>query len=137
MLEVCRQAQTVHPERQLLTVANSATIAGDEDAVRQLIWILLDNALRHARYRVTVTLSTEGEWARLTVADDGPGIDTSEREKVFERFYRSDRARSGQGAGLGLSIARWIVEQHHGRILAGEGQEGGGAAMYVDLPFAH
>jgi two-component system OmpR family sensor kinase len=136
VLEVCRQAQTVHPDRELLTVANSATIAGDEDAIRQLIWILLDNALRHARSRVTVTLSTEGEWARLTVADDGPGIDASEREKVFERFYRSDRARAGQGAGLGLSIARWIVEQHHGRILAGEGQEGGGAAMYVDLPVA-
>jgi two-component system OmpR family sensor kinase len=136
VLEVCRQAQTVHPDRELLTVATSATIAGDEDAVRQLIWILLDNALRHARYRVTVTLSTEGEWARLTVADDGPGIDASDREKVFERFYRSDRARSGQGAGLGLSIARWIVEQHHGRILAGEGQEGGGAAIYVDLPVA-
>jgi two-component system OmpR family sensor kinase len=136
VLEVCRQAQTVHPDRELLTVANSATIAGDEDAIRQLIWILLDNALRHARSRVTVTLSTEGEWARLTVADDGPGIDASEREKVFERFYRSDRARAGHGAGLGLSIARWIVDQHHGRILAGQGHEGGGAAMYVDLPLA-
>jgi two-component system, OmpR family, sensor kinase len=133
VLEVCRQAQTVHPERELVTVANSATIAGDEDAIRQLIWILLDNALRHARSRVSVTLSSEGEWARLTVADDGPGIDAAEREKVFERFYRSDRARAGQGAGLGLSIARWIVEQHRGRILAGEGPDGG-AAMYVDLP---
>ena len=134
VLEVCRQAQTVHPDRDLVTDANSATIAGDEDAIRQLVWILLDNALRHSRSRVSVILSTEGDWTRLTVADDGPGIDAAEREKVFERFYRSDRARSGQGAGLGLSIARWIVEQHGGRILAGEGQEGGGAAMYVDIP---
>ena len=133
VLEVCRQAQTVHPDRELVT-ANRATIAGDEDAIRQLIWILLDNALRHARSRVSVGLSSEGGWTRLTVVDDGPGIDAAEREKVFERFYRSDRARSGQGAGLGLSIARWIVEQHGGRILAGEGQEGGGAAMYVDIP---
>jgi signal transduction histidine kinase len=136
VLEVCRQAQTVHPDRELVTVANSATIAGDEDAIRQLIWILLDNALRHARSQVSVTLSSEAEWARLRVADDGPGIAVAEREKVFERFYRSDRARAGQGAGLGLSIARWIVEQHHGRILAGEGQHGGGAAIYVDLPVA-
>ncbi|MFI4978438.1 MAG: sensor histidine kinase, partial [Solirubrobacterales bacterium] len=134
VLEVCRQAQAAHPERELATVANSATIAGDEDSIRQLIWILLDNALRFARSQVSVTLSTEGEWARLTVADDGPGIDVAEREKVFERFYRSDRARAGHGAGLGLSIARWIVEQHGGRILAGEGQVGGGAAMYVDIP---
>ena len=69
----------------------------------------------------------------MTVADDGPGIRADEREHVFERFYRSDRARSGHGAGLGLSIARWIVEQHHGRVVAGE-SPGGGAAMYVDLP---
>jgi two-component system OmpR family sensor kinase len=133
VLEVCRQAQAVHPERELVTVADGAAVAGDEDAIRQLIWILLDNALRHARSSVSVTLSSEGKWARLTVADDGPGIDPAEREKVFERFYRSDRARSGQGAGLGLSIARWIVEQHRGRVLAGEGPDGG-AAMYVDLP---
>jgi two-component system, OmpR family, sensor kinase len=133
VLEVCRQAQTVHPERELVTVSNAATIAGDEDAIRQLIWILLDNAMRYARSRVSVTLTREGEWARLTVADDGPGIAPEERGHVFERFYRSDRSRTGQGAGLGLSIARWIVDQHGGRILAGEGPEGG-AAMYVDLP---
>jgi two-component system OmpR family sensor kinase len=133
VLEVCRQAQTVHPERELVTVSNAATIAGDEDAIRQLIWILLDNALRHARSRVSVTLTREGEWARLMVADDGPGIAPEEREHVFERFYRSDRSRAGQGAGLGLSIARWIVDQHRGRILASEGPEGG-AAMFVDLP---
>jgi two-component system, OmpR family, sensor kinase len=131
--EVCRQAQTVHTDRELESGGAGATIAGDEDAIRQLIWILLDNALRHARSRVSVALSTEGEWARLTVADDGPGIALEEREHVFERFYRSDSARTGQGAGLGLSIARWIVEQHRGRILAGE-TAGGGAAMYVDLP---
>ena len=134
VLEVCRQAQAVHPERKLVTMANGATVTGDEDAIRQLIWILLDNALRHARSSVAVTVSSEGGWARLTVADDGPGIAPGERERIFERFYRSDVARAGQGAGLGLSIARWIVDQHGGRILAGEGPDGGGAAMYVDLP---
>jgi two-component system sensor histidine kinase TctE len=133
VVEVCRQARTVHLDRQLESAAGDATIAGDEDAIRQLIWILLDNALRHARSRVSVTLASEGDWARLTVADDGPGIALDEREHVFERFYRSDRARTGHGAGLGLSIARWVVEQHRGRILAGE-SAGGGAAMYVDLP---
>jgi signal transduction histidine kinase len=131
--EVCRQAQRVHPERELVGNRAGVAVAGDEDAIRQLIWILLDNAMRYARSRVSVTLTSEGEWARLTVADDGPGIAPEEREHVFERFYRSDRSRAGQGAGLGLSIARWIVEQHRGRILAGEGPDGG-ATMYVDLP---
>jgi two-component system OmpR family sensor kinase len=131
--EVCRQARTVHANRELRATIADVAVAGDEDAMRQLTWILLDNAFRHARSRVEVTLSGEGGWARLTVSDDGPGIEPEERERVFERFYRSDRSRSEPGAGLGLSIARWIVDQHHGRILAGEGP-GGGAAMYVDLP---
>jgi signal transduction histidine kinase len=131
--EVCRQAGTVHPDRELERTTVDATVAGDEDAIRQLIWILLDNALRHARSRVSVELWIEGEWARLGVADDGSGIPPDERERIFERFYRADRARTGHGAGLGLSIARWIVEQHRGRILAGE-SAGGGGAIYVDLP---
>jgi two-component system OmpR family sensor kinase len=131
--EVGRQASAVHPGRDLETVTEDVTVAGDEDAIRQLIWILLDNAFRHARARVGMTLRREGGWARLAVTDDGPGIAPEERERVFERFYRADRARTGQGAGLGLSIARWIADQHHGRILAGASPEGG-AAIYVDIP---
>jgi signal transduction histidine kinase len=131
--EVCRQARTVHSDRELDCAAVDAPVAGDDDAVRQLMWILLDNALRHSSSRVTVTLALEGDWARLAVADDGPGIAPQDRERVFERFYQADPARAGQGTGLGLSIARWIVEQHRGRILAGESASGG-AAMYVDLP---
>jgi two-component system, OmpR family, sensor kinase len=134
--EVCRQARTVHPDRELHCAAKDAAVAGDEDAIRQLIWILIDNSFRHARSRVEVSLSTEGEWARLTVSDDGPGIALQDRERVFERFFRADKARHEPGAGLGLSIARWIVEQHRGRILAGEAS-GGGAAMYVDIPLLH
>ncbi len=131
--EVCRQARTVHIDHALDCAAVDAPIAGDEDAIRQLLWILLDNALRHARSRVSVTLVLEGDWARIAVADDGSGIPQEERERVFERFYQADPARTGQGAGLGLSIARWIVQQHRGRILAGESADGG-ATMYVDLP---
>ncbi len=131
--EVGRQASAVHPGRDLDGATQEVTVAGDEDAIRQLIWILLDNAFRHARSHVVMTLRSEGGWARLAVTDDGLGIAADERERVFERFYRADRARTGQGAGLGLSIARWIADQHHGRILAGATPDGG-AAMYVDLP---
>jgi two-component system, OmpR family, sensor kinase len=131
--EVGRQASAVHAGRNLDSAAEEATVAADEDAIRQLVWILLDNAFRYARSRVGIALRTEDGWARLTVTDDGPGIAPEERERVFERFYRADRSRTGQGAGLGLSIARWIADQHHGRILAGASPEGG-AAIYVDLP---
>ena len=131
--EVTRQAGAVHPERTVSVNAVDAAVAGDEDALRQLLWILLDNATRHARSRVSVRLSVDGGWARLMVGDDGPGIAPEDRERVFERFYRADPARTGHGAGLGLTIARWITDQHGGRIVAAAGPDGG-AGLHVDLP---
>jgi signal transduction histidine kinase len=115
-------------------------VAGDEDALRQLLWILIDNALRYARSAVSVSLEVDSGWARLMVGDDGPGIAVEDRERIFERFYKVDAARlradvsaTGRGAGLGLSIARWITEQHGGRIIADRSAAGGGG-LYVDLP---
>jgi len=131
--EVCRQAAAQHGDRQLSVDAASVRVDGDDDALRQLLWILLDNAFRFATSAVDVSLSTEDGWARLLVADDGPGVPSEHREGVFERFYRVDSSRAGSHAGLGLSIARWIVTQHAGRIVAGEARLGG-AAFLVDLP---
>jgi signal transduction histidine kinase len=133
VVDVGRQAAAVHPERKLEVEVVDARVAGDEDALRQLLWILVDNALRHARSTITIDLEIDSGWARLMVGDDGPGIAVEERERVFERFYRADRSRSGQGAGLGLSIARWITDQHGGRIIA-DSSRTGGAGLYVDLP---
>jgi two-component system, OmpR family, sensor kinase len=133
--EVCRQAGAVHPDRKILVDTVDATVAGDEDALRQLLWILLDNALRHSRSRIAVQLGIDGDWARLMVGDDGAGIAPEARDRVFERFYKVDAARAsiGQGAGLGLAIARWITDQHRGRIIAA-GSPDGGAGLFVDLP---
>jgi signal transduction histidine kinase len=131
--DVARQASAVHPDRAIEVDAVDATVSGDQDALRQLLWILLDNAVRYARATISMSLNVEGGWARLTVADDGPGIAMEDRERVFQRFYRSDAARAGQGAGLGLAIARWITEQHGGRIIADVGKAGG-AGLYIDIP---
>ncbi len=138
--DVTRQAAAVHPERTFDVKAVDVEVAGDEDALRQLLWILIDNALRYARSAITVGLEVDSGWARLMVGDDGPGIAVEDRERVFERFYKVDAARTGavaaataQGAGLGLSIARWITEQHKGRIIA-DRSAAGGAGLYVDLP---
>jgi signal transduction histidine kinase len=131
--EVARQAAAVHPDRTLNVESVEVAVAGDEDALRQLLWILLDNAIRYSRTTISVSLSIDGGWARLMVSDDGPGIAPDDRERVFERFFRADRARTGQGAGLGLSIARWITDQHGGQIVAAAGP-GGGAGLFVDLP---
>jgi signal transduction histidine kinase len=133
VVDVGRQAAAVHPERKFEVEVVDARVAGDEDALRQLLWILVDNALRYSRSTITIDLEIDSGWARLMVGDDGPGIAVEERERVFERFYRADQSRSGQGAGLGLSIARWITDQHGGRIIA-DSSRAGGAGLYVDLP---
>jgi len=131
--EVARQAATLHPNLKLTTDLSDLAVSGDEDALRQLLWILLDNAGRHARSKISVAVHTQGGWARLIVADDGPGVAPDERERIFERFYKADSARLDGGAGLGLAIARWIAEQHNGRIIAADGPDGG-AGFFVDLP---
>lgn len=126
--EVCRQSG-----RAIEVETTPANVDGDEDALRQLMWILLDNASRYASSRVMVKLTAEEGWARVIVADDGPGVPAEQRQKIFERFYRADASRTGSHAGLGLSIASWIVAEHHGRIVAGDSVMGG-AAFLVDLP---
>jgi two-component system, OmpR family, sensor kinase len=150
VVDVTRQAASVHPERAFEVEVVDVQVAGDEDALRQLLWILIDNALRYARSAITVGLEVDSGWARLMVGDDGLGIAVEDRERIFERFYKVDAARAkvdaartgadaaatAYGAGLGLSIARWITEQHGGRIIA-DRSAAGGAGLYVDLPLLH
>jgi signal transduction histidine kinase len=113
---------------------------GDPDRVHQVMTNLLENALRHSPPggRVDVTARPTGrEQVRIEVRDEGPGIPEDEVGRVFERFYRSDAARSSAsgGAGLGLAIARWIVDLHGGEIRP-ERNEPEGCRMVVVLPRA-
>ena len=91
---------------------------GEIDPLRRVVANLLDNAVRHARSRVSATASQQGPWAVVTVVDDGPGIPAAERERVFERFTRLDdgRGRHDGGAGLGLAIVRELVRRHRGTV---------------------
>lgn len=130
--EVVRQVASLHPDKAVSIEADEVAVSGDADALKQLVVILLDNATRHASASVGVTLHREDGWARLVVGDDGPGVPAADRERIFQRFYKGDAARGG-GAGLGLAIARWVADQHHGRIVAGSSRDGG-AAFFVDLP---
>jgi signal transduction histidine kinase len=95
---------------------------GDQERLRQVLANLVANAVRHSPRggKVLVRASREDGHALLEVVDEGPGIPPGEAERVFERFYRSDQARSSEegGSGLGLAIARWIVELHGGTIRA-------------------
>lgn len=117
------------------SAVSGARIVGDRDALARVVQNLLDNALRHARTTVTVTLTATGR-AVLTVTDDGPGIATDQRERVFDRFTRLDDARSRDagGTGLGLAIVRDVVLQHGGDV--GVEDAAPGARLIVRLPLA-
>lgn len=112
-----------------------APLLGDPLRLRQLAGILVDNAIRHAPSGGHVWVSAgpaEAGWARLVVADDGPGIRAEDLPHVFDRFWRATDAPSG-GSGLGLAIARWITEAHDGTIEASS-PASGGARFEVRLP---
>jgi signal transduction histidine kinase len=96
-------------------------VAGDRDSLDRLLVNLLDNAARYAKSQVTVTVCREGEWAVLTVADDGPGIPPADVERAFDRFARLDTARNRDGdeaggAGLGLAIVRATARASGGDV---------------------
>jgi len=114
----------------------AGTLYADPDRLTQVIRNLLDNARRHAgpAGRVALSTSTTGSSLAIRVDDDGPGIPAQDRERVFDRFHRSDAARDRDsgGSGLGLAIARSLVELHGGRIWA-EGSPLGGARVAFEL----
>jgi signal transduction histidine kinase len=110
--------------------AEKAFVEADKAALTRLIWILVDNALRHGGGDVEIGLAARDGQAILTVSDRGPGLPDKEPWKLFDRFYRADSARTTPGSGLGLAIAASIVAAHGGGIQA-ESRPGGGATFRV------
>lgn len=102
------------------------TLDGDPDALRRVVINLVNNAVRYAAKAVHVELRAHDRTAVLTVTDDGPGIPTGERQRVFDRFYRvqESRSRESGGTGLGLPIVRDIVRNHGGRVRLGDRPDG-------------
>ena len=107
----------------------------DVDRVNQVLLNLLHNAIKFTppNGHITVSVSLIEKAVQIAIQDTGVGIAKEDLPRVFERFYKADRARSGGGTGLGLSIARHIIEAHGGRIRV-ESQQGEGSTFFVTLP---
>ena len=112
-------------------------VLADRSAVQRLLAILLDNAVKYTPAPGTVELRLEAQTgnAVISVRDSGVGISVEDQGKIFERFYRVDKARSRElgGAGIGLAIADWIVQQHRGSLTV-QSSIGTGSTFFVELP---
>src|SRR3989440_1148202 len=135
LLEVARQARALAQGVSVsISHEDQALVRGDADLLKQLLLNLVDNALTYTPPggHVDLALYVADGHARLAVRDTGPGIAPDELTRIFERFYRLDRARSRRsgGAGLGVAIGRWVREGHGGRH-GGGGTRGQGKKLYV------
>ena len=123
---------------RLVNEVPELAVSADPDRVQQVLSNLVDNAIKYGRNEGTVIISAKlsGDgMIELCVADDGPGIPADAEERVFERFYRVDKARSREqgGTGLGLSIVKHIVQNHGGRVWV-KSETGAGCRFYFSLP---
>ncbi|MBN2462116.1 MAG: HAMP domain-containing protein [Dehalococcoidia bacterium] len=111
-------------------------IQADKDRIYQVITNLVHNAIKFTSQNGKVNISTElsENSVLVKVSDTGVGISREDLPRVFERFYKADKARVGEGAGLGLAIAKHVVQAHGGNIWV-ESKEGKGSTFFFDLPF--
>lgn len=131
-----RLAKAADQKQIKLTIkVKSATIKGNENALTELLSVLLDNAIKFspANGQIKISGQLENSTYKISLADRGPGIAAEQQAHIFERFYQANQSRSDQGFGLGLSIAAAIVKQHHGQI-AVHSRPGQGATFTVQLP---
>ncbi len=139
--ECCRATRALADQKGIALVFESAgadvEVRGDEALLRRAILNLLDNAIKYTEPGgfVRARARADGSGARVEVEDTGVGIVAADRERIFERFYRVDRARSRSegGAGLGLSIVRWVVAAHGGRLDV-QSEPGRGTTFAILLP---
>ncbi len=119
------------PLRLELELPERAVVRGHEDELAEMVWILIDNADKHGGGLARIKAEAGDGSVVVSIADDGPGIPESDLDRVFDRFHRSDQARSGPGHGLGLAMARAIVLRHGGSIGASNSPSGGAVFSVV------
>ncbi|HSF79647.1 MAG TPA: HAMP domain-containing sensor histidine kinase [Anaerolineales bacterium] len=143
LLQVMQQMRVLARERLTLRLGeiDQVIICIDQDRMKQVLVNLIGNAINYTPSggEVVVGLGKDGDFARITVSDNGPGISQEDLPHIFERFYRGEKSRTrqkeGKGYGLGLSIAYWIVRNHGGRIEV-DSRNGVGTTFSIWLPLS-
>ncbi len=138
LLQAASPFEAVAIQKQIffdVSISAPVEFYGDEARLKQVIAILLDNALRHtpAGGKVLACLSLSAEKIFITITDSGEGIAAEHLDKVFNRFYQVDKSRNKGGSGLGLAIAKWIVDSHNGTITV-TSKPGTGTTFTIQLP---
>jgi signal transduction histidine kinase len=139
MKDLCNLFQVLAERKNIalgIGTLEEVTVKGDKVRLQQLFTNLIDNAIKYTpEGSIRVTLEKHGETVLVRVMDTGIGIPKQEQENIFKRFYRVDKSRSKEtgGVGLGLSIADWIVNAHHGKIEV-HSTPGKGSTFTVTLP---
>jgi signal transduction histidine kinase len=129
------QPAAIDDNKSLSTnIRDEFVMLGDQELLKQLVANLIDNAIRHtpAGSHIEVAVTAHDDGALLIVADDGPGVPLAERKRIFERFYRVDRARETPGDGLGLSLVAAIADLHGAQASAASSEPG----LEVTVAFA-
>jgi two-component system phosphate regulon sensor histidine kinase PhoR len=140
---VCANLQAVAQSHQVMldldTKGQPIMLLGDENALGQMVTNLIDNAIKYtpAMGHVHVVIKVDASTTLLSIKDDGIGIDEANQERIFERFYRVDKARSQSlgGTGLGLAIVKHIVQSHKGSLQL-KSKLNQGSTFLVKIPLA-
>jgi len=138
--EVLREVEMIDPLHVYAAeLENEVYVKADSGLIKQLLRILIDNSIKHspAKSRITLIVRREGNEALIAVRDEGDGINPQDLPRVFDRFYRADSSRNRDtgGAGLGLAIAKWIIERHGGYFKM-TSMEKMGTKTAIYLPYA-
>jgi signal transduction histidine kinase len=117
------------------SLAGGVRIRGDAELLTQMFSNLVENAIRHTpeHTKIQITLTVEGEGVAASIADDGPGVDPSEHEKVLRRFYRGSSSRAIEGYGLGLALVAAIAQLHQAKLTLSDAKPG----LNVRISFSH
>ncbi|WP_420000961.1 sensor histidine kinase [Bacillus thuringiensis] len=136
IVEPYKEIASYQEKEMILKVEHDISFMGDRERIHQMMVILLDNAMKYTNEggHIQIDCTQTNSSIRIRVKDDGIGVKGEDIPKLFDRFYQGDKARStSEGAGLGLSIANWIVEKHYGKISV-ESRWGEGTCFEVILP---